>query len=217
MLELNEGVDDSLRVIIMCKAPVAGCVKTRLTPAFTPEEAARLHQSMAEGVICSISALFSDVWIASDDISHPFFEDFNLPLVEQGEGDLGDRMSRLMQMAFSDGADSLLFLGTDSPHMPDSRLQRAVALLSHCDVVIGPVEDGGYDLIAMKGPYHELFSRIRWSSEHVLQETLQHVEQLHLKLELLDMSYDLDTPESLQRAAPVWSAPISLAEKYRKN
>ncbi len=214
---MNEGVVDSLRVIIMCKAPVSGRVKTRFTPFFTPEDAARLHQSMAEAVVRSTSALFSDVWIASDDISHPFFEQFKLRLIDQGDGDLGDRMSRLMLWAFRDGADSLLFLGTDSPHMPDSRLQRAVALLNHCDVVIGPVEDGGYDLIAMKRPYYELFSQIRWSSEHVLQETLQHVEQLHLKLELLDISYDLDTPESLQRAAPVWSAPISLAEKYRKN
>lgn len=206
-----------MRVIIMCKAPVAGRVKTRLTPFFTPEDAARLHQSMAEVVICNTSALFSDTWIASDDISHPFFEQFKLRLIDQGEGDLGDRMSYLLQMAFRDGADSVLFLGTDSPHTPASRLQSAVALLSHCDVVIGPVEDGGYDLIAMKRPYHELFSQIRWSSEHVLQETLQHVKHLHLKLKLLDMSYDLDTPESLHRAAPVWNAPIPLPEKYREN
>ncbi len=206
-----------MRVIIMCKAPVAGHVKTRFTPAFTPEDAALLHQSMAEGVIRSTSALFSDTWIASDDISHPFFGRFKLRLIDQGEGDLGDRMSRLLQMAFRDGADSVLFLGTDSPHMPDSRLHSAAEFLGRNDVVIGPVEDGGYDLIAMKSPYQELFSQIRWSSEHVLQETLQHVERLHLKLKLLDMSYDLDTPESLHRAAPVWNAPIPLPEKYRKN
>jgi rSAM/selenodomain-associated transferase 1 len=206
-----------MRVIIMCKAPVAGRVKTRFTPVFTPEDAARLHRSMAEAVICNTSALFSDTWIASDDISDPFFGQFKLKLIDQGEGDLGDRMSRLMRMAFRDGADSLLFLGTDSPHMPDSRLQSAAEFLGRNDVVIGPVEDGGYDLIAMNRPHPELFSRIRWSSEHVLQETLQHVEQLHLKLKLLDISYDLDTPESLQRAAPVWDAPTLLPEKYQKN
>ncbi|NOR72888.1 MAG: DUF2064 domain-containing protein [Mariprofundaceae bacterium] len=206
-----------MRVIIMCKAPVAGRVKTRFTPAFTPEDAARLHQAMAEAVIRNTSVLFSDTWIASDNISHPFFGQFKLKLIDQGEGDLGDRMSRLMQMAFRDGADSLLFLGTDSPHMPDSRLQSAAEFLGRNDVVIGPVEDGGYDLIAMNRPHQELFSRIRWSSEHVLQETLQHVEQLHLKLKLLDISYDLDTPESLQRAAPVWDAPTPLPEKYQKN
>jgi len=206
-----------MRVIIMCKAPVAGRVKTRLTPPFTPEDAARLHQSMAEVVIQNASALFSDTCIASDDVSHPFFEPFELNIINQGEGDLGDRMSRLMQQAFNDGADSVLFLGTDSPHMPDSRLTCAAALLGDHDVVIGPVEDGGYDLIAMNQPYLELFNRIRWSSEHVLQETIQHVEKLGLKLKLLDMSYDLDTPESLHRAAAIWNAPISLPEKYLEN
>lgn len=215
--QMNEGVDDGLRVIIMCKAPVAGRVKTRLTPPYSAEEATAIYRAMAETVIEQTSSMFSNVWIASDDISHPFFGQFKLRLIDQGEGDLGDRMSRLMQMAFRDGADSLLFLGTDSPHMSDSRLQSAAALLSGCDVVIGPVEDGGYDLIAMNGPHPELFSRIRWSSEHVLQETFQHVERLHLKLKLLDMSYDLDTPESLQRAAPVWGAPISLPEKHQEN
>lgn len=206
-----------MRVIIMCKTPVPGSVKTRLTPPYSADEAAAIHQSMAETVIQRASKLFSNVCIASDDISHPFFGQFKLKLIDQGEGDLGDRMSRLMQMAFRDGADALLFLGTDSPHMPNSRLQRATVSLGSYDVVIGPVEDGGYDLIAMKSPCPELFSRIRWGSEHVLQETLQHVQQLHLKLKLLDMSYDLDTPESLQRAAPVWNASTPLLEKYLKN
>jgi len=206
-----------MRVIIMCKAPVAGRVKTRLTTVFTPEEAALIHQSMAETVIRKASALFSDCRIASDDIAHPFFVAFRLKMVAQGEGDLGDRMSRLMQQAFSDGAGSVLFLGTDSPHMLDSRLRRAATLLDNYDVVIGPVEDGGYDLIAMKRPATELFDDIRWSSEHVLQETIRHAEGLGLRLKLLDMSFDLDRPESLQRAAPEWSAPVFMPKRDPEN
>jgi len=214
---MNEGVDNRLRAIIMCKAPVAGRVKTRLTPPYSADEATDIYRAMAETVIERTSSMFSNVCIASDDVSHPFFEPFGLNMIDQGEGDLGDRMSRLMQQTFNDGADSVLFLGTDSPHMPNSRLKRAAALLANYDVVIGPVEDGGYDLIAMNQPYLELFNTIRWSSEHVLQETLQHVEKLDLKLKLLDMSYDLDTPESLHRAASIWNAPTSLPEKYLEN
>jgi len=194
-----------MRIIIMCKAPVAGRVKTRLTPAFTPEEAAQLHCSMAKTVINNVSAMFSDCQIASDDISHPFFEQFELSLIDQGEGNLGDRMSRLLQTAFDDGGDSVLFLGTDSPHMPGSRLTRAAALLNSFDLVIGPVEDGGYDLIAMKKPHRELFREIQWSSQYVLQETRHHADLLKLNTALLDMSFDLDTPESLYRAAPNWT------------
>jgi len=206
-----------MRTIIMCKAPVTGRVKTRLTPPFTPEEAAQLHCSMAETVIKRASTLFSDTWIASDNISHPFFERFKLNRVDQEKGDLGDRMSRLMQWAFNDECHSVLFLGTDSPHMSDSRLKHAVALLNSFDLVIGPVEDGGYDLIAMKAPHTELFTGIQWSSEHVLQETVRQAEFLQLKTELLDMSFDLDTAESLRRAAPIWCSPLPLPEKDQEN
>jgi len=202
-----------MRVIIMCKAPVAGRVKTRLTTVFTPEEAAMIYQSMAETVIRKASTLFSDCRIASDNIAHPFFEKFRLKMMEQGEGDLGDRMSRLMQQTFSDGAGSVLFLGTDSPHMDPSRLVEAVRQLGEYEAVIGPVEDGGYDLIAMKRPATELFDDIRWGSEHVLQETLERAKAADISIGQLDVSFDLDTPESLQRAVPEWSAPSFYAEK----
>ncbi len=202
-----------MRVIIMCKAPVAGRVKTRFTPLFTAEEAAGLHCSMAETVINNVSAMFPDCRVASDDVSHPFFERFELNRLDQGEGDLGDRMSRLMVAAFSDGVDSVLFLGTDSPHMPESRLKQAATLLNEFDLVIGPVEDGGYDLIAMKRPHRELFEEIRWSSEHVLQETMRQAECLQLNTAVLEMSFDLDTPACLQRAAPIWRSPGPLTGK----
>ncbi len=199
----------------MCKAPVAGRVKTRLTPPYTPDEAATIHRAMAETVIERASAMFPNCYIASDDVSHPFFQQFDLPVIAQGEGDLGARMSRLMVGAFNDGAEAVLFLGTDSPHMEESRIFKAIEMLDEYDVVVGPVEDGGYDLIAMKTPASELFNTIRWGSEHVLQETLEHAEEAGITSgQLLDVGFDIDTPESLERARGLWDAPIqSLPER----
>ncbi|MCF7821001.1 MAG: TIGR04282 family arsenosugar biosynthesis glycosyltransferase [Mariprofundaceae bacterium] len=214
---MNEVADNRLHVIIMCKAPVTGRVKTRLTPPYSADEAAAIYRAMAETVIKRTSGMFPDVRIASDDISHPFFRQFELNMIDQGEGDLGDRMTRLMQQAFNDGAGSVLFLGTDSPHMPESRLVEAAERLNDYDVVVGPVEDGGYDLIGMNRPCPELFENIPWSTELVLQQTVQQAEVASISLTLLDMGYDLDGPESLRRAAPIWNAPVSLPEKYQKN
>lgn len=195
--------------IIMCKAPVAGRVKTRLTPTYSTEEAAAIHRAMAETVIARTSRMFPDSCIATDDVTHPFFKPFALPLVAQGEGDLGARMSRLMLAAFNDGAGAVLFLGTDSPHMPDTRLTEAVALLTLHDVVIGPVEDGGYDLIATRRPCPGLFDGIAWGSGHVLRQTLQKAEAASIDVALLDESFDLDTPASLERAKGLWQPPVS--------
>ena len=157
----------NIRVIIMCKAPVPGRVKTRLMSRYSADQAAALHAAMATTVINRAVRLFEDVVIAADDVSHPFFAGFGLPVLAQGEGDLGERMDRQLEMAFSSSAEAALLLGTDSPHMPDARLIAAVDKLKDVDVVLGPVEDGGYDLVAMSRLL-SVFSDIEWSSGLVL-------------------------------------------------
>jgi rSAM/selenodomain-associated transferase 1 len=188
-----------IQLFIMCKAPVAGQVKTRLLGRYSPEQAAGLHAGMAEAVIRRAARLFEFVCIAADDPAHSFFSDFDLPLCPQGGGDLGARMSRLMFRGFADGADAVLFLGTDSPHMPDSRLLQAAAALQGHEVVVGPVEDGGYDLIAMRTA-QGLFDEITWSSEKVLEQTLSRIRRLGLSCLQLDVGFDIDDPEDLERA-----------------
>jgi rSAM/selenodomain-associated transferase 1 len=205
---MNDRVGSGVHVIIMCKAPVPGFVKTRLSPPYSADEAAVIHRAMAETVIRRASKLFSNVCIASDDVEHPFFNQFQLDKASQGDGDLGARMTRLMVQAFADGAESVLFLGTDSPHMAEPRLLQAVELLSQFDMVAGPVEDGGYDLIAMNKPYVELFEAIEWGSEHVLSETMKRAEVLGVTVGQLEVSFDLDTAESLERAAAIWLSPV---------
>lgn len=190
----------NIQLYIMCKAPVAGQVKTRLLSEYSPEQAAELYVNMAETVIHRVSRLFDDVCIAVDDPAHPFFSTFDLPLCTQGEGDLGQRMSRLMLQGFADGADAVMFLGTDSPHMPDSRLLQAAEALQNHDIVIGPVEDGGYDLIAMTTPA-DVFNNITWSSGKVLEQTLSHIKCLGLSCQQLDVGFDIDYPEDIERAA----------------
>jgi len=199
-LEQNDaGVICGVRVIIMCKAPLEGRVKTRLMSKYSAAEAAAIHRAMATMVIERALRLFADVRIAVDDLSHPFFARFAAPLVAQGEGDLGERMGRLMQAAFADGASSVLFLGTDSPHMPDVRLVQAAAALETHDTVIAPVEDGGYELIALRID-QPVFSDVIWSSASVLDQTLTNIHRLGLSCKLLAPGFDIDTPEDLARA-----------------
>jgi len=189
----------AMRVIIMCKAPVAGCVKTRLMSHYSAEQAAALHRAMATTVIERAKRLFDDVVIAADDCGHPFFSPFSLPLLSQGEGDLGERMHRQMQLAFADGVSAIMVLGTDSPHMPDSRLLKAAEQLHYHDVILGPVEDGGYDLIAMSEPL-PVFDAVAWSSDQVLEQTKLNIEQLALTSWQLDMAFDVDFPADIERA-----------------
>jgi len=199
-------------VIIMCKAPIEGKVKTRLMTTYTAQQAMQLHQAMATTVIQRAKRLFKHVWLAVDDIQHPFFKPFDLPLYAQGVGDLGERMSGLMLKAIQKGHENILFLGTDSPHMLDSRLIEAFEALNNHDVVFGAVEDGGYDCIGMKGSHPELFLAIDWGTEIVLKQSLSIAEQHHLHCCVLEESFDVDTPDMLQRAQKMgWKVSLSFA------
>jgi len=186
--------------IIMCKAPVPGQVKTRLLTEYTPEQAAEIHAAMATTVIQCVARVYPNAWLAADDIHHPFFQGFDLRIVEQGEGGLGERLSRLLIDAYREKPEGVLFVGTDSPHMPETRINQAVQALGKVQVVLGPVEDGGYDLIALSGPYHMLFDHIDWGTDQVLSQTLERAAQSGLKTQCLDTGFDVDVPDDLMRA-----------------
>jgi len=195
-------------VIIMCKAPVEGKVKTRLMSQYTAAEAMAWHKAMATTVIERSKRLFQNVWLAVDDVNSPFFHPFKLPLYAQEEGDLGARMTRLLTLSVQAGYKNSLFLGTDSPHMTDERLLHATSALLTYDVVLGAVEDGGYDLIAMNNAYPSLFFGIAWSSEHVLKQTLAAIQQQGLHSLVLEENFDVDTPEMLDRARSTGWNPV---------
>ena len=188
-----------IRPIVFCKAPVPGRVKTRLQPDFTPRQAARIHAAMAELTVERVQSLFPQAWLATDDPAHPFFRRFALPILPQGPGDLGQRMQRLMLRAVEGGARGVLLLGTDSPHMHPYRLVRAVRLLARYDAVLGPVEDGGYDLLALRGAPAGVFEQVRWGTGSVLTDTLRRLAALGLRRRCLSIGFDVDTAADLER------------------
>lgn len=205
-----------MRVVIMCKAPVAGRVKTRLQPEYSTDDAARLHAAMAETVIRRACRLFDEVTVAADNPAHPFFAALGVPVLPQGEGDLGARMARLLMQLWRTECAGLIFLGTDSPHMPESRLRAAGDQLATHDVVFGPVEDGGYDLVALAGPYIELFAGIDWGTSDVLQQSLERAASLSLRVGLLSSSFDVDSADDLRRAIEAgWQTPAGLLDPFR--
>lgn len=205
-----------IRPIVFCKAPVAGRVKTRLQPLFSPTQAANIHAAMATCVIERTLRLFPHTWIAVDDPHHPFFRRFDASVLPQGEGDLGLRMIRLTNRAIAYGAGGVLLLGTDSPHMSAARLHCALRLLRQYDVVLGPVEDGGYDLLATHGHAEGLFRDIAWGTSAVLDETMKRILERGLSFRCLSMGFDVDIPEDLARlfhSGFRFPEPLSRSEK----
>src|SRR5439155_21782223 len=77
----------------------------------------------------------------------------------------------------------------------------AVEQLSTRDdrVVLGPSDDGGYYLIGVKKPHRHLFEQIDWSTERVLNQTIQRANEIGLEVKLLPTGYDVDDAANLRR------------------
>ena len=122
---------------------------------------------------------------------------------QQTTGGLGERIEHARRFTES---NYVLVLGSDSPAMRPKRITSALdALVSRSvDVVVGPVEDGGYDLIGFSGPKPAVLQDISWSTEQVLSQTRQKAFDAGYTIEELDLSFDIDFPDDLERTLQMY-------------
>jgi glycosyltransferase A (GT-A) superfamily protein (DUF2064 family) len=104
------------------------------------------------------------------------------------------------------GASSVVLIGSDSPTLPLAYLRRAADWLAGAaDLVLGPAGDGGYYLVGSRRPTPELFAPgIAWGTSSVLATTLERLASLRragLRIALLPLFYDCDTPADLRLLA----------------
>ncbi|MFK8067601.1 MAG: TIGR04282 family arsenosugar biosynthesis glycosyltransferase [Gammaproteobacteria bacterium] len=189
------------KILIFCKAPIPGEVKTRLTPHLTSDQAAELYKQLANETINLViqSKLCNvELW-CSPDTKHSFLKSFELDLKQQQGNDLGERMSNAFSASL-ESFSSVVLIGTDSPSMTIDLLDRTLSELENkSDVVIAPAEDGGYTLIGMNNHYGSIFENVLWGSERVFDQTIEKINALNLNLHLLPMQWDLDRPDDLKR------------------
>ncbi len=192
-------------VVIMAKAPEAGRVKTRLCPPLSPGEAAELSRCFLLDTIERVREVPEAVTVIAHDppesgsVFAALAPEFSLR--PQRGADLGARMAECAGAVLAAGAEGVVLIGTDAPHIPAERLRLAVKLLGEGahDVVLGPSDDGGYCLIGLRKLHMELFDSMAWSTAGVFDETLARCRSLQLRVALLPTWYDVDTPEALAR------------------
>jgi glycosyltransferase A (GT-A) superfamily protein (DUF2064 family) len=95
-------------------------------------------------------------------------------VVGQGEGDLGQRMTRLSQQL---APGPLVYIGSDTPEVATTDVQAAFEALEASDAVVGPALDGGYWLIGLSRAQRQNlpFESVRWSTPHARADTLSNL------------------------------------------
>ncbi len=180
-----------LRVALFTRWPTPGLAKTRLIPALGAEGAADLHRRLTERTVATVRAAGLLLEIRATGAGADRFRDWlgdHLHIVDQGDGDLGERLARTAQTL------PVLLLGADIPGLLPHHLSAAAAALETAPAVIGPAADGGYWLLGLAVPMPQLFTGIDWGTATVLAATLAKLPPGTPRLETLS---DLDTPEDL--------------------
>ena len=202
-------------MVVMAKLPECGAVKTRLSPALSPEERATLYRAFLldrvdqilaiHGVLPCVAFTPPEARAAFASLLGPAVR-----LIPQRGADLGERLANAASALFEVGCRAVILVDSDTPTLPTSALERAVRALvepandtspAGPEVVVGPARDGGNYLIGTRRPQPELFQGIEWSTPRVLPQTLVRAARAGLSVRLLPPWYDVDTPDDLSRLA----------------
>lgn len=178
------------RVAVLTRAPHRRAVKRRLAAALGDDAALAAHIALAEGALDALrsDAFECDLWFAgaANERLLGWGRRYGLALFEQPGGDLGERMLTALK------GGACVVVGTDVPELDANYVARALAALNDADVVIGPVEDGGYCLIGMNEPRAALFQGIDWGTGEVCAQTIRKANGLGLRVATLNTLWDVD-------------------------
>ncbi|MCB9248596.1 MAG: TIGR04282 family arsenosugar biosynthesis glycosyltransferase [Ignavibacteriales bacterium] len=119
---------------------------------------------------------------------------FYLP---QNGKDLGEKMLNAFEQVKSKGFEKILIIGSDVPDISKDLITNSLNELNKTDVVISPSDDGGYSLLGLKEINSFLFQNIEWSTQKVLNQTIEAIKQNKLSLTKLKTLNDIDTKEEL--------------------
>jgi uncharacterized protein len=190
-------------IIIFCKYPVEGNVKTRVAKTIGNEFAVNLYKLLSEYTFQELlktenvfQYLFYDNIAERDNIKKWAGSEFSFELQEGN--DLGEKMYNAFKKVIDRGSTKTIIVGTDIPDISSDDIQKAFQALNNSDVVIGPAKDGGYYLLGMKKLYRSFFTGIEWSKDTVFKKTLEKINSLDLSYSMLPELIDIDTEEDLK-------------------
>jgi rSAM/selenodomain-associated transferase 1 len=205
------------QIVILAKNPVPGRVKTRLIPAFTPEEAADLARSaLLDTVHAAAGAAVRRLLLVLDGDPGDWLPG-DLEVRPQRGGSLDRRIAVALMDAYLDLALPVLLIGMDTPQVTHADLDRAVdhLLRPGTDAVLGPAEDGGYWLIGVRRPRLRHVVGVPMSRTETGARQLEQLRAAGLRVRLLQTMRDVDDPadaHAVARAAPHTEFAATLAK-----
>jgi len=181
-------------LIIFVRNPLLGQVKTRLAKTLGDIKALEIYKELLQHthditrtLPCDKYVFYADC-VTQDDIwEHNIYRKF----AQSGNG-LGIRMQAAFEALFNKGYQHICIIGSDCYELTPDIILQAFDTLHQYNVVIGPSADGGYYLLGLSRMQPSLFTNIEWSTNKVLQQTINACIIADCPHALLPLLQDID-------------------------
>ncbi|HXH88430.1 MAG TPA: TIGR04282 family arsenosugar biosynthesis glycosyltransferase [Gaiellaceae bacterium] len=181
-----------MNLTIAAKAPLPGHVKTRLAQEIGDDSALLLYRAF----LADLAERFPSASWYVDPLPAWHAAYPGTRASAQPPGDWTERQQLFFRTAAERGEECVVLIASDSPQLSKEIVLEAFDLLDRNDLVLGPVTDGGYYLIGMRG-WHDVLDGVSMSTPFVLEEIVRAARALGLRLALLEPTYDVDERSDL--------------------
>jgi len=195
---------DLIHLVLFCRRPAAGIGKQRLARSLGKETAAQaarlllgaaledLHDWPGPVVLAPASA--ADYEWATGLLDRPG------QVLAQPPGNLGERLNGIDRSLRANGAQKILYIGSDSPGLDAPYYAAARQALQNADVVLGPAADGGVTLMGARAAWPDL-SGLPWSTARLGTALAELCVLEGWTLATLDTRHDVDHETDLHQLA----------------
>jgi uncharacterized protein len=174
-------------LLVIAKEPVPGRVKTRLTPPYTPAQAAALAEAALADTLGTVAATpAARRVLALAGRPGPWLPRGFEVIPQRGAG-LDERLAN----AFADADGPAVLVGMDTPQATPGMLAGAARALEEADAVFGPADDGGWWLLGLRRPDPALLLGVPMSRPDTGACQLDRLRGLHVRT--LPTLTDVDT------------------------
>ncbi|MGW2746876.1 TIGR04282 family arsenosugar biosynthesis glycosyltransferase [Streptomyces sp. NPDC001450] len=181
-------------LLVIAKEPLPGRVKTRLTPPFTPEQAATLAEaSLADTLQAVAETPATRRVLVLDGRPGPWLPP-GFDVVPQCTGGLDTRLAD----AFARCAGPALLIGMDTPQVTPDLLTVDFA---GCDAYFGPAEDGGFWALGLARPEPALLRGVPMSTPETGAVQRERLVAAGLRVRDLPRLRDVDTAADARAVA----------------
>jgi rSAM/selenodomain-associated transferase 1 len=191
------------QIMVIAKEPVPGRVKTRLTPPYTPAEAAELAEAaLADTLAAVASAGVTRRVLALAGAPGPWLP-AGFDVIAQRGGGLDERIAWALADARATCPDPLVLIGMDTPQVTPALLAQAAGPLvsGAADATFGLAEDGGFWLLGLREINPALVLGVPMSRSDTGPRQLSRLHEAGLRIRLLPQLADVDTADEAERIA----------------